>query len=192
MGSEKTTAWWNQEVKEVIRIKKTAFRAWLTNSWLSEQLCLRYSAARKTAATIVKQSKEKPWKEFGQKLNTEYRSANKVFWQTIHRLRDKQAPVAAFVEDTNIVFLKHQKGVLNCWREYFCELLNPVTVQHLGTSEEQIGEEIHPTEVEVSTAIKPLKAGKGPDEDDICPEMLKAMNNFEVRWLTCVCLVENW
>ena len=37
MSSEKRTAWWNQEVKEAIRAKKTAFRAWLTNK-SSEQL----------------------------------------------------------------------------------------------------------------------------------------------------------
>ena len=30
-GSEKRTAWWNQEIKEAIRAKKTVFRAWLTN-----------------------------------------------------------------------------------------------------------------------------------------------------------------
>ena len=63
--SEKRTAWWSQEVKKAICAKKTAFRAWLTNK-SSEQLRLRYSAARKTAANIVKQSKEKIWKEFGQ------------------------------------------------------------------------------------------------------------------------------
>ena len=37
MGSEKRTAWWNQEVKEAIHAKKTAFKAWLTNM-SSEQL----------------------------------------------------------------------------------------------------------------------------------------------------------
>ena len=48
----KKTAWWNQEVKETIRTKKTEFIAWLTNK-SSEQLRLRYSTARKTAATTV-------------------------------------------------------------------------------------------------------------------------------------------
>ena len=33
-GSEKRTAWCNQEVKEAIHAKKTAFRAWLTKSHL--------------------------------------------------------------------------------------------------------------------------------------------------------------
>ena len=83
MGSEKKTAWWNQEVKEAISAKKTVFRAWLTNK-LSEQLRLWHSAAVKTAATTVKQSKEKTWEEFGQKLNTNYKSANYTLfvWQT--------------------------------------------------------------------------------------------------------------
>ena len=62
-----SAAWWNQEVKEVIRAEKAVFRAWLTNK-SSELLQLRYSAAHKTVATFVKQLKEKSRKEFGQKL----------------------------------------------------------------------------------------------------------------------------
>ena len=69
---------------------------------------------------------------------------------------------------------KHQKGILNHWREYFCELLNPVTVQHLETSREQIGKKVYLTEAEVSTAIKFLKAVMAPGED----EMLKTMNTL--------------
>ena len=147
---------------------------------------MRYSVARKIAATIVKLYKKKSLKEFGQKLDRDYRLVNKVFWQTIRRLRGKRTPTATFIGNTNGVLLKHQKGILNRWREYFCQLLNPVTVQHLETSEEQFGGEIYLTEAEVNTAIKSLKAGKIPGEDDIRPEMLKAMNNFGVRWLTRV------
>ena len=147
---------------------------------------MQYSAARKTSAPIVKQSKEKSWEEFGQKLDTDYRSANKVLWQTIGRLRGKQTPVATFVKDTNGVLMKHQKDILNRWREYFCQLLNSATVQHLETSEEQFGEEIHLTEAEVSTAIKSLKTGKALGEDNIQCEMLKTLNNFGVCWLTRV------
>ena len=56
----------------------------------------------------------------------------------------------------------------------------------METSGEQIGEEIHLTEAEMSAVIKSLKAGKAPGEDDIQPEMLKTMNKFAVCWLTRV------
>ena len=124
---------------------------------------MRNSAARKTAATIVKQFKQKSQEELGQKLDADYRSANKVFWKIIRQLRGKGTPVAVFIEGADSVLLKHQLGILNCWKEYFCELLNPVTVQHSETFEEQIGEEIHLTEAELITAIKSLKAGKTPE-----------------------------
>ena len=56
----------------------------------------------------------------------------------------------------------------------------------MDTSKEQIGKKIYLTETEVSTAIKSLKAGKTPGEYDIRFEMLKAINNFGVHWLTRV------
>ena len=81
---------------------------------------------------------------------------------SISRLRGKQTPIATFIKDTNGVLLKHQKNILNRFREYFCHLLNPVAVQHLERYEKQFGEEIHLTEAKVSTVIKSLKAGKAP------------------------------
>ena len=53
--------------------------------------------------------------------------------------------------------------------------------------QQQFGEEIYLTKTEVSKAIKSLKTGKAQlAEHAICPKLLKAMNNFGVRWLTRV------
>ena len=87
-SSEKRTPWWNQEVKEAIRAKKVAYKAWLANK-SSLELRSQYSEARKATATKVKLSKERAWKEFGERLDDDFKTANKVFWQTIRRLRGK-------------------------------------------------------------------------------------------------------
>ena len=124
-GSEKRTPWWNQDVKEAIRAKKDAFKALLQNR-LSSDLQSRYSEARKVAAQAVKKSKEHCWEEFGRRLDSNYLSANKVFWQTIRRLRGKMPSSTASVKDSASNIHKDEKQILSRWREYFEELLNPV------------------------------------------------------------------
>ena len=116
-SSEKRTLWWNQEVKEAIRAKKVAYMAWLANK-SSLELRSQYSEARKAAATKVKLSKQRAWKEFGERLHDDFETANKVFWQIIRRLRGKRSRAALFIEDSNGVTLKDQDAILNQCRKY--------------------------------------------------------------------------
>jgi len=86
--SEKRTPWWNQHVKEAIRAKKDAFKTLFQNMLLSD-LQSQYTEVHKAAALAVKKFKEKSLEEFGCRLDSNCSSVNKVFWQTIRRLRDK-------------------------------------------------------------------------------------------------------
>ena len=187
--SEKRTPWWNQDVKEAIRAKKDAFKALLQNR-SSSDLQSRYSEARKAATSAVKRSKEKSWEEFGRQLDSNFSSANKVFWQTIRRLRGKRSNATASIKDSAGSILKDENEILSRWREYFEDLLNPVKAT---TNDTQVmihlGEEEVFTAAEVATAIKRLKSGKAAGEDEIRPEMLKALDWEGIRWLTRVCQV---
>ena len=85
--------------------------------------------------------------------------------------------------------MKDQGAISNWWREYFSDLVNPVDATSTQIYEEQVGEDIQIIEADVSAVIKSLKTGKAPGDDDIRPEMLKAINMYGVRWLTRVCTV---
>ena len=85
--------------------------------------------------------------------------------------------------------LKDQDAVLNRWKDYFSDLLNPVDAKPIQIHEEQVREGIQITEADVNLVIKSLKTGKAPGGDDIRPKMLQAMNVNGVRWLTRVCKV---
>ena len=165
-----------------------AYKAWLANK-SSVELRSQYSEARKAAATKVKLSRERAWKELGESLDDDFKTAKKVFWQTIRRLRGKRSRAALFIEDSNGVTLKDQDAILNRWRDYFSDLLHPVDATPIQIHEEQLGKDFQITEADVNAVIKSLKTGKAPGEDDIRPEMLKAMNIYGVCWVTRVCKV---
>ena len=187
--SEKRTPWWNQEVKETIRAKKDAFKAWLQDR-SSSDLQSRYTEARKAATLAVKKSKEKSWEEFGRRLDSNNFSANKVFWQTIRRLRGKRSSITYSIKDSDGNILTDENEILSRWREYFEDLLNPVKASTRDTHEvTHLGEDQVFTAAEVATAIKGIKSGKAAGEDEIRPEMLKALTGEGILWLTRVCQV---
>ena len=136
--SEKRTPWRNQKLKKLFVRKKGPIKPGLQ---IGHHLELRsqYSEARKAAATKAKLSKERAWKEFGKRLDDDFKMANKVFWQTIRRLRGKRSRAAFFIEGSNGVTLKDQDAILNRWREYFSDLLNSVDTTLIQIHEEQVG-----------------------------------------------------
>ena len=110
--SEKRTPWWNQEVKEAIRAKKNAFKA-LQQDSSSSDLQSRYTEARKAATSAVKKSKEKSWEELGRRLDSNYFSANKVFWLTIRRLRGKRSCATYTIKDFTGNILTDENEILS-------------------------------------------------------------------------------
>ena len=123
--SEKRTRWWNQEVKEVIRAKTDTFKTLLQDK-SSSDLQSGYIEARKAATSAIKKSKEKPWEEFGYRLNSNYFSANKLFWQIIRRLRGERSIVTYYIKVSAGNILTDKNEILLRWRKYFEDLLNPV------------------------------------------------------------------
>ena len=187
--SEKRTPWWNQEVKEAIRTKKDAFKAWLHDR-SSSDLQSRYTEVRKAATSAAKKSKEKSWEEFGRRLDSNYFLANKVFWQTIRRLSGKRSSITYSIKDSDGNILTDENEILSRRREYFENLLNPVKTSTRDTHEVTHLEEGEVfTSAEAATAIQRIKSGKAAGEDEIRPKMLKALTVEGILWLTRVCQV---
>jgi hypothetical protein len=75
--------------------------------------------------------------------------------------------------------------VLDRWREYFRDLLNPVNHGHRVPEFGPVTEG-SPTFAEVEAAVRSLKPGKAAGVDEIRPEMLKVLVADGLCWLTRV------
>ena len=160
----------------------------------SSDLQYRYTEAQKAATSAAKKSKEKSWEEFGRRLDSNYFSANKVFWQTIRRLRGKRSSITYSIKHSAGKILTDEKEIPSRWREYFEDLLNPVKASTRDTHKvTHLGKEKVFTAAEVATTIKGIKTGKAAGKDEIRPEMLKALTGEGILWLTRVLsCVEAW
>jgi hypothetical protein len=183
-GNEKKTCWWTPEVRGAVRAKKEAFKSWLNSKTVHMRAL--YSEARKTAASAVKAAKAKCWEMFGMKLESNYGTANKVFWQTIRRLRGKKSSAIQRVKSKEGELLTNEDDVLQRWREHFNDLLNPVTAPDDDGPPITIGTATSLSVEEVTEAIKSLRDGKAAGLDEIRPEMLKALGPSGSIWLTRV------
>ena len=86
--------------------------------------------------------------------------------------------------------LTDENEIFSRWREYFQELLNSVKASTCDTHEvTHLGEDEVFTAAELATTIKRIKSGKAVGEDEIRPEMLKALTGEGILWLTRACQV---
>jgi exonuclease III len=178
------TPWWTEDVRTAVNEKKKAYKAWLGNpSQASRQI---YEEKRKLAKIVVASAKARSWENFGVVLESNFRDAPKIFWQTIRRLRkDKNSSLKALKNKRGDILIK-EEDILHRWREYFGELLNPVGPSNSNFPEVQLGAENSPTDAEVRGAVRSLKSGKAAGVDEIRPEMLKALGPQGISWLTRV------
>ena len=80
-GGNRRTRWWTPAVREAVRLKKEAFRAWLFGG--SPETADRYRAAKRAAASAVAEAKKRVWEEFREAMEEDFRSASRRFWKTV-------------------------------------------------------------------------------------------------------------
>ena len=76
-GGNPRTPWWTPVVREAVRLKET-FRDVLSQG--TPEAVARYRQARRTAALVVTEAKQRVWEEFGETMEKDFQLAPKHFW----------------------------------------------------------------------------------------------------------------
>ncbi|TWW54336.1 hypothetical protein D4764_06G0008300 [Takifugu flavidus] len=121
-------------------------------------------------------------------MENDFRMASKRFWTTIRRLRRGKQCTVNTVYSGDGVLLTSTRDVVDRWKEYFEDLLNPTNTpssEEIGPGDLGIGS--HISGAEVAEVVKKLLGGKAPGVDEIHPEFLKALDVVGLLWLTRLC-----
>jgi len=82
-GDNLRTHWWKAALREVVKLKKEAFWAWLSQG--SNEAADSYQVAKKAAAFMVAEVKTQVWEEFGETMEKDFHLASRVFWHTTQK-----------------------------------------------------------------------------------------------------------
>ncbi|CAF4396317.1 unnamed protein product [Rotaria sp. Silwood2] len=186
-SGQKKTAWWTEEIRNVVREKKIAYHKWIQRQ--TTENGQNYKQIREKVKKIVSEAKSKSWEQFGHQLEHNNHSANKLFWQTIRRLHKGEQKPTRSIKDMTGRLLTREEDILNRWKKYFAELYNPTSAKYIKLNEPTDNESNTISTTEVTTAIQSLKSGKAAGVDEIRPEMLKSLKSGGVDWLTRICRV---
>ncbi|XP_050514773.1 uncharacterized protein LOC126890015 isoform X1 [Diabrotica virgifera virgifera] len=187
----KQTSWWNDEIKNHVKMKKKMWEKYLGNK--TEENYDRYKEERKKVRDMIKIEKEKTWIQFGQQMEYNSKENQKVFYRTMKNIRIDKPTRDTRIKNTDGTIIRDDQEIMERWKQHFQELLTSNEVnreENNEENEERTEQEENTDEItneEIETAIKKLKNGKSPGHDRITPEMLKYMGLEGRKLLREIC-----
>ena len=123
-------------------------------------------------------------------MEDDYQSASRKFWQTIRRLRRRKQVSTNTVYGGGGELLTSTGDIVEWWKEYFKDLLNPTDMSSIEEAEAGDSEvDSFITQAEVTEVVGKLLGGKAPGVDEIRPEYLKSLDVVGLSWLTHLCSI---
>ncbi|CAG9568035.1 unnamed protein product [Danaus chrysippus] len=180
---DRETWWWNDEVQEVIRKKKAAFKEWQQSH--SPEDRLEYIAAKRASKRAVARARSDRLSPLYDTLETA--EGQKLIYK-LARARDKATQDIAkclCVKDSQGTLLCNHASVKERWRCYFKELLNTQHPCSLPTEPPPNLGLIAPiTPDETRNCLRRMKNRKAVGPDDIPIEAWKSLGSLGVLILT--------
>ncbi|KAK0155407.1 LINE-1 retrotransposable element ORF2 protein [Merluccius polli] len=187
-GGNPRTRWWTPAVRDAVKLKKESYRTFLACG--TPEAAGRYRQAKRSAAVAVTEAKTRTWEEFGEAMENDFRTASKRFWTTIRRLRRGKQCIVNTVYGGDGALLTSTRDVVDRWKEYFEDLLNPTDTpsgKEAGPGDSGVGPPI--SGAEVAEVVRKLLGGRAPGVDEVRPEFLKALDVVGLSWLTRLCSI---
>ena len=190
----KRSAWWDDEVKELVKEKRKLFEEYTKSKKESDKQ--EYKRKKQEVKGVTRQKKNTIDERDGVQLSRYFKENKKLFWSGVNGQRKKREQMSMRVKDSEGNVMTEPTRVKSRWSEYFEQLLNvddgrraELTEVRGGGGDENVNTNMDVRVDDVRRAVKKLKKGKSPGVDGITSEMLKYGGECVLEWLTRVCNV---
>ena len=181
-GRERETWWWCEEVQEIIKVKKAAFKRWQRTR--NEEDRTEYQRRKREAKAAVSRAKREAWRRWSEDLNTR-EGRNKLFRVASQMRKDKKDIQGAnFIKDEDGSILVEQTAVADRWGKYFEQLLNDEFANDIDVLPPVEGPIEDITELDVRKAIQGMKNRRATGPSGVAAEMFKAAEEVGVEEMT--------
>lgn len=189
----KQTAWWNQDIKLEVKIKKQKWQVYLGAK--TKETYDIYKRQRIKVKNMIKEAKENSWKAFGERMETNSKENQKLFYKTLKGMRGEKKLQHIAIKDKEGKIVKEEQRVMCRWKQHFEELLSvrrtdtvyTVREEEKSNTEMEEMREVRNNDLitmdEMKDALRWLKNGKAPGHDRVTAEMLKNLNNEGLQLL---------
>jgi hypothetical protein len=183
----KDTSWWNEDVKLAIKVKRECYRN-LSKNRDNENL-EKYMIAKKEAKKVVRNARDKVYKEVYDKLDT--KEGEKDIYR-LAKMRDRKSRdlgmVRCIKDETQRVLVKDEE-IKERWKDYFDKLFNESHAQDLGDFSIPFHEMNRDfmrkiQKKEIAEALKKMKSRRAVGPDGIPIEAWKCLGEKGLEWLT--------
>jgi hypothetical protein len=171
--------WLDDECSKLIHRRKQAKFQRLQNQ--SQEYGDNIDNVRREASRTFRAKKKREYlKNKINEIETNSKNKNiRDLYRSINKFKKGYQPRTNMVKEENADLLADSHGILNRWKNYFCQLLNVHGVNDVRQTEihtaEPLVPEPRPSEVEI--AIEKLKRYKSPGTDQIPAELIQAAGN---------------
>ena len=168
----KETWWWNEEVQDVLKKKKKAFKRWQTEGGTEAKE--EYKKLKREAKRVVAKAKSEAQKDWYEKLGT--KEGEKIIYKVAKQRKNERKDIGelSVIKDQAGNLLIEEEKVKERWGEYFDNLLNVENTREQLEELAEVEGPIRPvTRKEVKEAISNTKSGKATGCSGLGVDLIK-------------------
>ena len=126
-------AWWNEELGALAKRVRYTLKAWERDK-TSTDLKLSYLSSQKIFGKLVRKSKRQFRRERQMKLLDQQNTRPKEFSKFVKGIGSESHALPRAMQKADGIVVSTPGEVLNAWKDYFCDLLNPKASHKLQTT----------------------------------------------------------